>query len=728
MKKRSFSLLLFLILCVFCVCQIPMTASADTVSYDLWIGGVQVTDDNLIIDSKDLPGVTGTAAYDPAEQTLTLQDFVFSGQGADGSLVGDPTLGRAAILIGGDWLFIDVQGVCSLTEAGGSGVASRGICAAGTENLVFTGDGALTVQAGEDPISQGVFVSQSIYLESGTLTAGGGAAARNSCGIYSQGINLTEARLNAVGGSSEGASYGIWSDPKPYSDSGEEEPSWEGTRYETYSSLFNGIACSGFMIASGDTSAICLEENQGSPSAWFYTPEGCHVTGHSEPGDAGTVLRMHTSSYSKDKPAFNNETLRAYKTLSVQATGLEGINLTCGGAAFANGSWGNSFQTIQGEYKVKPDSRMWQHIGTSTPLFYEDQRYIVTYADDIPLTFYLSPTSQESTLHELVLYGSRPLDPALLSLKGAEMVRPFTMGSYGDNEKAMGPYGEETGKILNFYSCMLRIPQSPTSLGIFYDGVEVRTIPLYRDAEGTHEKIARRVTTFWVSDYRDDADGNLVSIDLVMTGFSLPTAPDSYLVCDRVWNSALNGGDGDYEYLPVAHCTALRADEAGRYTLTFEVTPEYTPAAKWVRADAPNLLVETASEWDSGETTYNGKKYSALGYYQYAVSGFSWVDLRTPFDCLYKEHPVRATADGTVTVSVNASVEDVGETVILATYDENGRMLGVNRETITKPGAVEVSVSADGAYKADAFQLSSELTPVEETKTCFLALAEEAES
>ena len=715
--KRALSPLPVLLLLFCCLCLLPLTARAAG-SYALWVGGVQVTDDNLVIDSADLPGVSGSATYDPAEHTLTLQDFVFSGQGADGSLLGEPALGRSALLIGGDWTFLDVRGTCSLTESGGSGVASRGICAVGTDNLIFTGDGTLTVQAGEDPISQGVYASQSIYLASGTLTACGGAAVQNSCGIYSQGISLTEARLNAVGAPSAGTSYGIWSDPQPYTDN--EKASWEGTKYENYNGLHTGIACSGYMTVSGDTSAIRLEEREGSPSAWFYTPENCHITGHSEPGDAGTVLRMHTSSSSKDKPTYNNETLSTFKLLSVQATELEGINLTCGGAAFCNGSWGNSFQYLEGEYKVKPDSRMWQYIGSSTPLFYEDQRYIVTYASDIPLTFYLSPTSQESTLHELILYGSKPLDPALLSLKGAELVQPFTMGSYGDNEKAMGPYGEETGSILYFYSCMLRIPQSPTSLGLFYDGVEVRTIPLHRDVEGTHEKIARRVTTFWVSDYQDDADGNMVSIDVVMTGFGLPTSPSSYLVCDRVWK-AINEDEGHYEYLLVAHCTALRVDEAGRYTLTFQVAPDYRSAAKWVRADAPNLLVETTNEWDSAETIHNGKKYTALGYYEYAVSGFSWVDLRTPFDCLYKAHPVHAAADGSVAVTLEAAPEDVGETVILAVYDENGKMVGLRQETITQAGPMEISVPAEGAYKASAFQLDKLFTPTEGKETCFLA-------
>ena len=702
--KRRLSVFSVLLLLSFCLGLLPLRAGAVSRSYELWVGGVQVTDDNLLIDSADLPGVSGSASYDPDSHTLTLRDFVFSGQGAEGSLLTEAMPGRAALLIGGDWTFLEVQGACSLTEAGGSGAASFGICAAGTENLVLTGDGVLSVRSGADPISQGVCVLQSIHLVSGKLETTG-CDGGSSSGLVCQGIRVCPAaRLSAVGGS-----YGVWSAPE---DKGETDWSaWEGTAYEDYSWPVTGIAVLGDMRASGVVSALHLAQREGGPEAGFFVGEGCHATAHTGPGDAGAVtLRVHKQSYGEAE-------LSGYRTVSVQSSGLEGINLSCAGAAFANGSWGNSFQSLSGEYMVKPDARMWQYIGTSSPLFYEDQRYIMSYPDGIPLTFYLSPTERPDTLHQLVLYGSKPLDPALLSLRGVELAEPFTAGSYGDEEEAMGPYGPETGRMLYHYSCMLRIPQAPEFLGIDYDGVEIRTIPLRRDAEGTHERVARRVTTFWVSDYRDDENGDLVSVEVCMTGFGLPTDPGQYLVADRVWNEGLE----DYEFLPVARCTALTVDEAGRYTLSLQVFPAYRGAEAWVRADGACLLVE--SEWDTGETTYDGKIFTALGYYEYAVSGYTWVDLRTPFDCLYKEHPVRATADGAVTLRLEADAGDVGDTVLLAVYDRDGRFLCLTQETIAAAGPVELSAPAQGGYKASAYQLDTLLRPKEEKETSFLELA-----
>ena len=59
----------------------PITANAATVEYDLWVGGVKVTGDNLVIDGSDNSAITGSATYDPTSNTLTLDNFVYSGAG-----------------------------------------------------------------------------------------------------------------------------------------------------------------------------------------------------------------------------------------------------------------------------------------------------------------------------------------------------------------------------------------------------------------------------------------------------------------------------------------------------------------------------------------------------------------------------------------------------------------------------------------------------------------------
>ena len=52
------------------------------VAYPLWIGGVRFTAGNLVIDADDDPGIaSGTATFDPASNTLSLTNFVYSGAG-----------------------------------------------------------------------------------------------------------------------------------------------------------------------------------------------------------------------------------------------------------------------------------------------------------------------------------------------------------------------------------------------------------------------------------------------------------------------------------------------------------------------------------------------------------------------------------------------------------------------------------------------------------------------
>ena len=59
----------------------PITANAATAEYGLWVGGVKVTSDNLVIDGNDNSEITGSATYDPTSNTLTLDNFVYSGEG-----------------------------------------------------------------------------------------------------------------------------------------------------------------------------------------------------------------------------------------------------------------------------------------------------------------------------------------------------------------------------------------------------------------------------------------------------------------------------------------------------------------------------------------------------------------------------------------------------------------------------------------------------------------------
>ena len=53
----------------------------EPVKYDLYIGGVQFTSGNLIIDSTDSTAISGSATYNPELNTLILNNFQYSGPG-----------------------------------------------------------------------------------------------------------------------------------------------------------------------------------------------------------------------------------------------------------------------------------------------------------------------------------------------------------------------------------------------------------------------------------------------------------------------------------------------------------------------------------------------------------------------------------------------------------------------------------------------------------------------
>jgi len=69
-----------MLLAIAMVCSLlPTAVFAAETTYDLWVGGVQVTSTNK--DNIDIPDAIGTAKYDPDSNTLTLDNFSYEGQG-----------------------------------------------------------------------------------------------------------------------------------------------------------------------------------------------------------------------------------------------------------------------------------------------------------------------------------------------------------------------------------------------------------------------------------------------------------------------------------------------------------------------------------------------------------------------------------------------------------------------------------------------------------------------
>ena len=95
--KRALCLLLTTVMVLGCLSGLRLTASAETVEYDLWIGGLQVTSDNC----QDVLG-DGTISYDQAASTLYLNNAnVTSGTKSSAVIYNDT----------GSDLTIDVTGV-----------------------------------------------------------------------------------------------------------------------------------------------------------------------------------------------------------------------------------------------------------------------------------------------------------------------------------------------------------------------------------------------------------------------------------------------------------------------------------------------------------------------------------------------------------------------------------------------------------------------------------------
>lgn len=104
--------------------------------YDLTLNGTQVTAANNSILST-IPGVTGTASYDPDTKTLYLEDASITELTSTGGYALHTTL---------DTLRINVTGDCSISSSKGTGIFAN------SRNVVISGTGTLDITAGANGI------------------------------------------------------------------------------------------------------------------------------------------------------------------------------------------------------------------------------------------------------------------------------------------------------------------------------------------------------------------------------------------------------------------------------------------------------------------------------------------------------------------------------------------------------------------------------------------------
>ena len=210
--------------------------------YHVWVGGVQVTEqnkENVLGDGKVEfePAVTGDTST-PAK--LTLNGATITGGHTFNSQ--SSNTGVAAIYAEDD-LTIEVTGTNTVT-ASANAIASVGIFD-NDGSLIVTGGGTLTATGGKAMfyVSAGVYASKAVTVDAGstltatggditngsgvdasfgvlapavtvngTLTATGGEATSNSYGVYAYGNVTVNGTLTATGGTATDDSIGVYTD------------------------------------------------------------------------------------------------------------------------------------------------------------------------------------------------------------------------------------------------------------------------------------------------------------------------------------------------------------------------------------------------------------------------------------------------------------------------------------------------------------------------------------
>lgn len=160
----------------FAMVMLPASAFADTSYYDLYLNGERFTSDNLTIECGE-----GTAAYDPATHTLTLDNASITNAFVSGGIYSGLT---------GD-LTIALQGNNSITFDDNMGIMAAG-------NVEITGPGNLAINvAGETRDGLSVAGNVSVRETSLVINAPGGIGIASDGTVSLDNAQVTSAALYA---------------------------------------------------------------------------------------------------------------------------------------------------------------------------------------------------------------------------------------------------------------------------------------------------------------------------------------------------------------------------------------------------------------------------------------------------------------------------------------------------------------------------------------------------
>ncbi len=353
------------------------------------------------------------------------------------------------------------------------------------------------------------------------------------------------------------------------------------------------------------------------------------------------------------------------------------------------------------------------------------------------MRYYLNSSfGADETLHEIILAGSEELDPALLSVEGARVTKPFSMGCYGDNGSEHTYYGTDHGSVLYYYTAEIAIPADAQRMSLLYDGFEIRSFNVFR--RDFSELNSPVVCTFWQTWLKEGEDGGLDSFEMAVSGFNLPLSADSYVICSRD-QTVTEGENGKI----MARCVSVTPLDTGKLLLEFEVTgEEFRDYTVWNSFDNDLFFpIDTKNDYS---VYAEGKYYRVYGYFSEAgaldegndgvyhvarsLTSFTWVQVKSPFDSIYREFgPVSAAVtydtrydqeaqdyvdEPYMSVSVVAGEEDVGRPVVTAFFDGSGRMTQVKFIIVKEAGIIYEKYPITDEVSAKVFYLGGGSLPL----------------
>lgn len=160
----------------FAMVMLPAAAFADTTQYDLFVNGEQFTSEKLTIECGE-----GTATYDPATQTLALNNASITNAADYGGIKSKLTGNLTITLQGSNYITFD---------------DNMGIMASG--NIAIQGPGSLTINvAGETMDGMSVTGDVSVRGTSLAVNAPGGVGIASNGTVSIDNAQVTSAALYA---------------------------------------------------------------------------------------------------------------------------------------------------------------------------------------------------------------------------------------------------------------------------------------------------------------------------------------------------------------------------------------------------------------------------------------------------------------------------------------------------------------------------------------------------